>query len=203
MFGYFDCGEQVVKPALGAGQCFVAVGECATGDEHVSQVVGGSGMRVGVECLVGDQKLPGGDFGEHRAGSPLAEPVKRGAGCACRADRLEYPAQLDRHMPGWVGEQLGGSAAQAAPGASALLVEFVLHSAVDAGVGDGQAGAVGAEGGLGSGWGDQPPLPPADSAGSAMAQGGGVARVAERAFVPADCRWAVVAAAGAGSGGAR
>ena len=56
--------------------------------------------------------------------------------------------------------RLGGSSAQAAPGASPFLIELVLQTAVEAGVRDGQAGAVGAGGGLQSGWGDQPPLLP-------------------------------------------
>lgn len=69
-------------------------------------------------------------------------------------------------------------------------------------MGDRPVGAVSAQGGVGSRWGDQSPLLLADLAYSAMAQRGGVARVAEWAFLPADRGWAVVAAAGAVSGGA-
>lgn len=109
-----DGGKQVLQPPLGAGQFLVTGGKYAAGEEDVPQVVGCPGVRVGVQCLVGGGQRAGGDLGEQAGGGALAQLVERGAGCACRADRLEHTGQLGRDLAGAAGEQVGGAAAQAA-----------------------------------------------------------------------------------------
>jgi len=107
-------------------------------------------------------------------------------------------------------QQLAGAPAQRARRAAAALVELVLDAAVvadmsadGAGRQPGALGAIGAGGGPRAGRGDQAARLPAAGAGAAVAQGGGVAGVADRALGPADGRWAILAAVRADRPGAR
>ena len=199
MLGHLDGSQQLGQPPFGARQLFVAGGEDATGDEHLPQIVGGPSTLMMIERVVGGGEPAGGKVGKQAGARALAQPVQRRARGAGRADRLEHAGQFGRDAVGRAGQQRGGAPPQTAPRATTLLVELVLQSTVAAGVGDRHSGAVGAGGGVRPGWGDQPPLGPAGGAAAPVAQRGGVARIAQGSFTPADRRWAVVAAAGAGS----
>jgi len=53
--GVGDGGELVADPLLEPGQGFVACGQHAAGDEHVTQVVRGPAVGVGVQGVVADR----------------------------------------------------------------------------------------------------------------------------------------------------
>src|SRR5258708_21760836 len=97
---------------------------------------------MGVQGLVADCQAPGGDVGEQAGPGSLAQPVQGAARLARGSDRAEHAGQLWGDDPGAGGQQLGSAAAQAAPGAAALLVKLVLDPAVAAGAGDRDPGAV-------------------------------------------------------------
>jgi len=166
----------------------------------VPQVVGGSPPRVGVQGLVADRQPPGGDVGEQAGSGSFAQPVQGAPRLARGGDRAEHAGQLRGDDPGAGWQQLGSTAAQAAPGAAALLVKLVLDPAIAAGAGDRDLGTVRAGVSGRAGRGDQPPHLAAGRARSPVTQRGGVTRVADRSFWPAGLRRAVLAAAGAGGG---
>ena len=66
-----DVRQSFADPGLEAHQGVVAGGEYAVGDEQVAEVVGPTPGRVGVEGLVGEGELAGGDLA--RATRPATE----------------------------------------------------------------------------------------------------------------------------------
>jgi hypothetical protein len=129
-------------PVLSAGEAFVAGWQDPAGGEHVPQVVSGPLTWVSVQRLVGCGEAPGGDVGEQDGTRSAAEPVQRAARLARGRERFEHARQVRRDVTEPCGQQLACPAAQAAPITAAFLVELVLESAVAAGVGDWDPGAV-------------------------------------------------------------
>ena len=100
-------------------------------------------------------------------------------------------------------EQFTGPAAQCAVVAPSAFIELVLQAAVEAGVANRQAGAVGAGRRGGSGWADQPTCGVAAVAGAAVAQHHGVTGLADRPLDPVRGWRLVLCAADADGGPAR
>jgi hypothetical protein len=132
--GHLQGADQLGEPSFGAGQLLVAWREYLAGDEHVPQVVSGSPMLMMVQCLVGGGEPAGGYLGQDGGSCALAQPVERRPRRAGCADRIEHGGQAGWDVSGSAGEELDGSAAQAAPVTSALLVELVFCAALAAGV---------------------------------------------------------------------
>jgi hypothetical protein len=160
-------------------------------------------VRARIQRLVRGGQAPGGDIGEQARAGSVAQPVQRAARLPCCGDGLEHARQPGRDIAGSGGQQHAGPAAQAAPGAAALLIKLVLDRAVAAGVRDRDSGAASAGVSYRAGRGGQPPDLSAAGASPAAAQRRVVARVADRPFGPAGCRrpeLAAVRAPGCGPG---
>ena len=83
-----DAFQAVGSPGLEAHEGVVAPGQHAVGDEQVAQVVGALARVVGIEGLVGEGELAGGDFAQQAGRRRAAQPVVGAVRLGCRGYRL-------------------------------------------------------------------------------------------------------------------
>ena len=175
-----DAGEMVSSPGLEAHEGVIAPGQHAVGDEQVAQVVGALAGAVGVQRLVGEGELAGGDFAQEAGRRRAAQPVVGAVRLGCCHDRLVDGPERPVDLP----DELGRTAGERAPYATAVEVEPFFGTTRPAGGQWGDAGAVGAPASARAGGRHQTALGPTALTGPPPGQGGPVARLAHRPLGP-------------------
>ena len=111
------------------------------GDEQVAQVVGALARAVGIESLVGQGEPAGGDFAQQAGGRRTAQPVMGAIGLEGRDYRFVDGPQRPVYVP----YELGRTAGERAPYATAVQIWPVFSTTGPAGGQRGHAGAAGTE----------------------------------------------------------